>query len=102
MATESIVLPDVVGTRPAARVFLSQVPAQLAGRTVVLDCTWLVDGTASFADEVVKVILADRQADLLVAVEPTDDFAADLQTAASVHGVANRFKIQRVPAPAER
>lgn len=94
--TVEMVLPRVVGTRPSARLFLHEIPEQLAGTEVVLDCRGLVDGTASFADEVVKVVLVDRGAASLVAVGPGHDFAGDLATAAADHGVTGRFRLERV------
>lgn len=92
----TVVLPRVVGTRPSARAFLQQIPEDLAGQDVVLDCRGLVDGTASFADEIVKVVLHDRRADSLLALGPGDDFATDLATAAQDHGVSDRFRLERV------
>lgn len=92
----TIVLPRVVGTRPAAQYYLDSVPERLHGKDVELDCSGLADGTASFADEIVKVVLADRGARSLVAVAPGHDFATDLQTAAHDHGVADRFRLERV------
>lgn len=94
--TVTIKLPRVVGTRPSARAHLREVPDRLDGQDVVLDCRGLVDGTASFADEIVKVVLADRNAASLVALGPGHDFAEDLMTAAQDHNVANRFRLERV------
>ncbi len=92
-----IVLPRVVGTRPSARAFLREVPQDLVGRNVVLDCRGLVDGTASFADEIVKAVLKERGAASLVALRPGPDFAGDLSAAADDHEVADRFRVERTP-----
>lgn len=91
----TIVLPRVVGTRMSARSFLERLPVDLAGEDVVLDCSGLLDGTASFADEVVKVVLRDRGARALVVDGAGDDFAADLLQAARDHGVENRFSFRQ-------
>ncbi len=91
-----IVLPRVVGTRPSAQAFLREVPQQLSGMDVVLDCRGLMDGTASFADEIVRAVLCERGASSLVALGPGPDFAEDLISAAQDHDVQDRFKIARV------
>jgi hypothetical protein len=94
--TVRIVLPRIVGTRPSARALLREVPTRLDGEDVVLDCRGLVDGTASFADEMVKAVLVDRTAASLVALGPGQDFATDLAAAAHDHGVLDRFRLERL------
>jgi hypothetical protein len=96
----TIVLPRVVGTRPAVAGFLTHVPRDLTDREVELDCRGLLSGTASFADELVKILLKDSGARRLVARGPGADFAADLRVAADDHGVADRLSVEGVPATA--
>lgn len=92
----SVTLPRVVGTRLSAHGYLRDLPTDLSGQDIELDCRRLVDGTASFADEVVKIVLKERNARTMVAVGPGRDFADDLQTAAHDHGVADAFSLERV------
>lgn len=92
----TVTLPRVVGTRPSAQHYLDMLPQSLLEQDVLLDCGGLVEGTASFADEVVKVVLATRNAARLVAYASGSEFAHDLQVAAQEHHVSDRLHLERV------
>lgn len=93
-----ITLPRVVGTRPAVAPFLDHLRADLKGETVVLDCRSLLSGTPSFADEIVKQVLADRRADELLVLGANSDFGADLAASAAAHGVIDRLHFKETAA----
>ncbi len=94
-----ITLPRVVGTRPAVAPFLVDVPLDLHGAAVVVDCRALLSGTPSFADELVRSLLVDRHAAELVVLGAGTDFAADLLESARDHRVGDRLHLkERAPA----
>ncbi len=86
-----ISLPRIVGTRPAVAPFLVDVPGDLRGQRVTLDCRALLSGTPSFADEMVRVLLVERRAEELMVLGANEDFASDLAASAREHGVFDRL-----------
>lgn len=90
----TLALPRVVGTRPAVAPFVRDLPGDLRGAAVVLDCRTLLSGTASFADEMVHAVLVERRADELLALGAAGDFAADLSSSAREHGVLDRLHLR--------
>lgn len=87
-------LPRVVGTRPAVAPFLASLDDKLAGQRVVLDCRSLLSGTPSFADEMIKQVLVVREADELLVVGASTDFADDVMQAARDHLVSDRVHLK--------
>lgn len=81
------------GSRDHARELVATLPAQLAGTSVVLDCTGLAVGTPSFLDEIVKEVLVVRQADRLEVVGGSPRIATLSQKAAANRGVADRLTV---------
>lgn len=89
-------LPRLVGTREAVSDLLAeqQLPASLAGETVVVQCRDLASGSTSFADELVKQVLGDRGAATLTLVGAPDRFVAYVRAAAERRGVVARVTVR--------
>lgn len=74
--TQMLNLPQLSGGRARVTAIVEEagLPTDLRGTTIVVDCRQLVAGTASFADELVKIVLADRHADELEVINVSGDF----------------------------
>ncbi len=81
------------GSRDHARDLLADLPSQMAGVSVVLDCTSLIVGTPSFLDEIVKEVLVVRRADRLEVIGGSARIAALIERAAANRGVADRLSV---------
>lgn len=81
------------GSREHARRLVADLPAEMEGASVVLDCNVLVVGTPSFLDEIVKEILVMRRADHLEVVGSTSRVAALARRAAVNRNVADRLTV---------
>ena len=92
-------LPRLVGSRAAAWQLLEPHLQHLENGSVVLNCRDLRSGSPSFADEVVKLVLADGGAHELVLVGASDDFARYVQESAAARSVQGRVAL--LPAGAE-
>lgn len=88
-------LPRLVGTRPAVGHLLDEqhVPVDLSGERAVILCRDLVSGSASFADELVRVLLQERSADDLVLVAAPERFVELVSAAASSRGIGGRTSV---------
>lgn len=87
-----VTLPQLSGGRERARALAEPLAGKMRGQLVRLDCRQLVAGTASFADEIIKRVLVDGGADLLVVEYAAGDFASYLLDAARDHGVTERIQ----------
>lgn len=94
MRVTTVDAPTLAGSRSRAREVVAQLPADLTGVEVVLNCRGLMAAAASFADEIVTQILVDRHAESLRVVDVSDDeFVAYLQARAADHGVLGRLHL---------
>lgn len=93
--TATLELPQLSGgrKRAVALIAASEIPADLHGSSVIVDCRQLRAGTESFADEFVRTILVDRSADRLCADNVTQQFADYLKAAAESHAVLDRLTV---------
>jgi hypothetical protein len=92
----ALTLPRLVGGRSRAKEMLAPFPSDLTGANVVLDCRDLLSAPPSFADELVRIVLAERHADSLEAIGAGPDFAGDLANAAAAHDVVSRLRFEAV------
>lgn|SRR5689334_4133312 len=93
--TQTLELPQLSGgrARVAALVESAKLAANLRGAKVVVDCRQLRAGTESFADELVRTVLVDRQAEHLQIINVSGDFIGYLDAAGKTHGVSDRMTI---------
>lgn len=83
------------GSREHARELVAGLPDDLAGVSVVLDCTGLAVGTPSFLDEIVKEVLVTRGAAGLEVMKGSTRVARLAERAAANRGVADRLIVAR-------
>ncbi len=83
--------PDHAGLRPQASELASQLPDDLTGQAVALDCSNLVVGSPSFFDEIVKQILVERHAATLDVVHASSRAQEHLERSATNRGVRARL-----------
>jgi hypothetical protein len=88
-----VTMPQLSGGRDRARTLALPLAGKMQGQRVQLDCRQLVAGTASFADEIVKRVLVEGGASLLVVEYVAGDFANYLIDAARDHGVPEKIDI---------
>ncbi|WP_448625910.1 hypothetical protein [Geodermatophilus sp. URMC 64] len=93
VAVVPVEMPQLSGGRKRAQALVRPISQQLRGGTVILDCRQLIAGTASFADEIVRLVLVDGGANLLEVRNVDRDFGQDLLTAAKDHGVSSQLRI---------
>ncbi|OFV77031.1 hypothetical protein [Rhodococcus erythropolis] len=93
---EALPLPPLAGTRKRAQGLLEQLPPDLSGSTVVVDCRGLVAATLSFADELIQGVLVDRKAKEMRFTNVADlKFALWVDQRADFHGVSKQVKVDR-------
>lgn len=81
------------GSRDHARDLVAELPSDMTGIAVVLDCSRLVVGTPSFLDEIVKQLLVVRRADRLEVIADSSRIAELAERAAANRGVADRLSV---------
>lgn len=85
--------PDHAGSRDQAQTLAAQLPSDLNGEAVLLDCSQLVVGTPSFFDEMVNQVLVVRRADALE-IGGAKDRARDLlERSAQNRSVRHRLRV---------
>lgn len=89
------VLPEYTGGRRRAELLLEQLPHDLRGLSVTVDCRHMVSGTESFADEMIEIILCKRGAQRLKAINVDSKFAAWLHASADDKHVSDRLMVDR-------
>jgi hypothetical protein len=91
MTTETIETPPRVGSREQARSLLATLPIDLSESEVQIDCSRVEASAPSFLDEMVKILLVEREAAqvrLLRAPQRTREYA---ERSARNRGVDARF-----------
>lgn len=85
--------PDHAGSREQAQSLTRQLPPDLAGERVTLDCSEMVIGTPSFLDEIVKQVLTERGAAGLEVAEAPERARELIERSANNRGAGGRLKI---------
>ena len=85
-------LPALCGTREVAAAVLMTRPQVVAGESAVLLCRDLLSGSASFADELVRRLLVEGEAEELVLAGAPSQFEAHVRERAAEHGVAEKVR----------
>jgi hypothetical protein len=62
MTTETIETPRRVGSREQARSLFSTLPVDLSDSEIHIDCSQVEASAPSFVDEMVKILLVEREA----------------------------------------
>jgi hypothetical protein len=88
-----IKLPPLVGSREAANIFVSRLPERLTNEDVWINCRDLVSGSPSFADQLVKRLVEEKDARSLTVVGATDRFAGYFTESAQARRVPNRVHL---------
>jgi hypothetical protein len=91
MTTETIATPRRVGSREQARSLFSTLPVDLSESEIHVDCSQVEASAPSFVDEMVKILLVERdaaQVRLLSAPPRTREYA---ERSARNRGVDARF-----------
>jgi hypothetical protein len=91
---QTVTLPPLAGSRPAAAVLLSTLPADLSGELVSVLCRDLLSGSPSFADELVRELAVERNAESVVVVGAEPTFEAYVRDAARTHRVTERVTMR--------
>ncbi len=89
----TLTAPKLVSSRDQARQLTEGLPADLTGAVVVVDCAALQASTPSFVDELVKVVLVERNAKLLRLVSARERTVELARCAATVRQVADRLQV---------
>jgi hypothetical protein len=93
--TLSLVLPRLAGTREAARDLAEdqQLPPTLRDLHVELLCGELASGSTSFADELVSILFADRNAASVELIGAPYRFVNHFRASADRRGFADRVRV---------
>jgi len=97
MLIPTLTAPKLVSSRDQARELTEDLPADLTGAVLVVDCAALQASTPSFVDELVKVVLVERNAKLLRLVNARAGTAELARRAATVRQVADRLQVDPEP-----
>lgn len=92
---QTIVLPQLAGSREAANLLISRV-GNVEGQSVVIDARDLISGSTSFADELVVRLVKDKRVAAIEVVGPDEEFWGYLTEAAA--DVDTEVRISQVPA----
>lgn len=91
-------LPPLVGTRKRARTLAEQLPKEVKGAVVIVDCSDLMAATESFADELITELLVHRGAAEVRFANVSDlEFANWVDERAEFHQMGGRVKVDRKP-----
>jgi hypothetical protein len=90
----TLTAPELVSSRDQARKLTADLPADLSGVAVVVDCSALQASTPSFVDELIKAILVERVAAQLVLQSAPGRTVELARRAAGNHGVAERLQVR--------
>lgn len=91
--------PAHANSREQAQELVSDLPRDLSGCLVIIDCSKLTIATASFLDELVKTVLAERNAAQLAFRDAPPRTRAHAERAAVNHQVAGRLSFEESPEP---
>jgi hypothetical protein len=87
---QSVTLPPLAGSRPAAAALLAGLPVDLSGQQVAVLARGLLSGSPSFADELVRELAVARNAARVVVVGADPTFEQYVLAAARSHAVDGR------------
>lgn len=94
MATLQLETPASMGTRDLVRSWLdSAIPSSLAGSVVEVDCSPLRTPTPSFIDELLKVIVVERNATKICLINAVDRAIAQAERSAQNRGISARLEV---------
>ena len=85
--------PERSGSREQARTLLDDLPESLVDALVEIDCANVFVATPSFMDEVVKILLVERNAAVLRLTAAPERTTQHAIRAATNRGVATRLEI---------
>ena len=91
----TLTTPKLVSSRDQARSLTADLPSNLEGTTVVVECEELQASTPSFVDELVKICLVERHAQCLALVNAPERTEELARRAARNRQVADRLEIDR-------
>ncbi len=89
----SLIPPSHSGSRAQANDLVAALPVTLTGSRIVLNCAALALTSPSFVDELVKLLLVERDADVLEVVGASVRLQQLLKRAASNRGVPSRVTL---------
>jgi len=89
----TLTAPRLVSSRDQARDLAAELPADLSGSVVHVDCSQLEISTSSFVDELVEVCVMERHASRLIFENAPDRTAELAIRSAGVRDVASRVEV---------
>ena len=89
----NVMVPPRSGSREQARELVRDLPEDLRDSEVVVDCGGVFVATPSFIDEVVKIVLVEREATLLRLLNAPERTASYALRAADARDVAQRLDV---------
>lgn len=96
MTTVSLEAPRNVGTRGLVRTWLdSATPENLSGRVVQVDCARLLSPTPSFLDEMIKMLVVERGAEVVQVTNASERTALYATRSASNRHVRDRVEVAK-------
>jgi hypothetical protein len=83
--------PELVSSRRQARALLADLPEDLLGAEVMLDCSRLQSAAPSFVDELIRAVLVERNCERLVLHAAPERTQMLARRAAATHGVSHHL-----------
>ena len=102
--TPAFPLPQLTGTWLRARQLIAAwgLADDLSGTHIRLDAGRTLAGTAMFVDEMVRSILVERRAELLVVSLAGPELSSLFRSAAAYYNVTGRLSLYSGPVPADQ
>jgi hypothetical protein len=97
MTTVSLTSPSSIGTRPLVRAWCrleEALPERLDGVRVEVDCSPLRSPSSSFVDELLNIVVVERNASTVAFLHTSERMAQLARQAASNRGITERVKIE--------
>jgi hypothetical protein len=94
IAMGTITVPPLVGSRNQARKLLTNLPELYRGG-LIIECGQMSLGTPSFIDEIVKIVLIERECEWLRLVDPPQTTLSFAIESAESLGVRERLQIEQ-------
>ena len=85
-------LPRLASSREAADALVSRISDDVKDASVTINCRDLLSGSPSFADQLVKRLLVEKEAKELVLVGAPRDFTSYVRDSATSRSVATRVR----------
>src|ERR1700761_68086 len=95
--SQTIRLPRLVAGREFASPMVAGTLGDVTGADIVVDCSELLSGSASFAAGLVEAILVEGRASSMTRRDAPDRFAGYVTAAVRDLGVADRFDLSSMP-----